>query len=1136
MSFKRVWIIMVSLVLVLTLFPASIVEATELTSGTVGNCTWEYDSTSKTLTLEAMEGTNGATSSFTSFSQNESFPTIAGEVTTVVIEDGVTELGSHLFLNFTALTDVQFPSSGLTTIGEGVFRNCDALRHASIPSSVASIGRTVFWDCALLQEVTFSGSYTALPGIIVGQCTSLTTVSIPSNVSSLDVSVSAGGVSRGVFYKDTALSQINFGGTVALWETLLANIDSDSSDNEILKNSNIRVNCSDGVYVHGAVTGDIGNCTWIYLDGSKKLTIMPKTGTDGKTSSFTSFSQNQSFPDLASKVTTVVVEEGVTELGSHLFLNFAALTNVQFPSSSLTTLGEGVFRNCDALIEIELPSSLTTISRTLFWDCAKLENIVLRGNYTTLPGIMLGQCTVLETVTIPASVSSLDVSVSTGGVSRGVFYQDTAMKTINYGGTIAQWETLLAGINTESSDNGTLKNSSIRVVCSDGAYIYGRTGDEVSSNLGEAVDIPVGTSYVYYDAIIEEGKTYTLTVEWNTAPTMTGSKSKWEVESWTGLTSNDEMCETLWQVTKRDSATAASTARGVIRKFIASTNAEALIFNVQNLSAANSVTVNLVESTMASGTVSDVTIQYDANTDLASSMFDVGLATGQRYHVQAEWTTAPSHTGSGAAWWIQPVANEDVWGTSGWYYSAPMSTSAGTAVLQSYEGMFVGTDSYEMFNIYAQKISGANSFHVVISEDAATFTVPVDYVTAEKLFDVPWRPESSDANSGNIFQGIEIYNDYVFAVYDGGFCRVYNLNTGAFLQEFRFECALNSNHASGAYFGNYKYSPNDPFPLMYISCDLSTLSCYVERIIVDENGTFSSEMVQIIDFSDLKGWDGNPTSWGITTHSGSFVLLEKGTDSIVYLGRQQTAIGAENNRFVLACFDLPSCVAGNVAGTVYPGGYTIVGESSSDTITVDCPVVHFTNDDIKTVSNAEQDADGYYYWDYYGKYIQGTYIYRGNILLSHGISRNYPNYWNDRTFYTGIMNCAYDSDEISRFLDVSGSLNWYGEPQGLAIYNGRMIHYIKGAVYELSVNIEGLEDSYNVTSVSDLDVVEQAIAAAVTASIDSDYEVEEVLLPDNLEITGTEHNFTAQVSIYTTWNVQKHEIDVNLTVATADNE
>jgi hypothetical protein len=194
-------------------------------------------------------------------------------------------------------------------------------------------------------------------------------------------------------------------------------------------------------------------------------------------------------------------------------------------------------------------------------------------------------------------------------------------------------------------------------------------------------------------------------------------------------------------------------------------------------------------------------------------------------------------------------------------------------------------------------------------------------------------------------------------------------------------------------------------------------------------------------------------------------------------------------------------------------------------------VVHFTNSDILDVANARQDGDGYYYWDYYGRYYQGSCVFREQVMMSHGVNPDYPNVWGDKTFYTGIMNYAYDSDKMSRFLDVTGSIGWYGEPQGLLVYQGRLLHIMTHdgyGVYELKIKLDDLKAAYDLDCCANVDALKAAITAAVEADLEDAFSVDAIVLPDNFAITGEAQTFTAEVSVYTTWNVQTYEIEFTL--------
>lgn len=65
------------------------------------------------------------------------------DITSVVIEPGVTSIGSLAFYECSNLTSITIPS-GLTSIGEQAFGNCTGLTSITIPSSVTSIGVNVF--------------------------------------------------------------------------------------------------------------------------------------------------------------------------------------------------------------------------------------------------------------------------------------------------------------------------------------------------------------------------------------------------------------------------------------------------------------------------------------------------------------------------------------------------------------------------------------------------------------------------------------------------------------------------------------------------------------------------------------------------------------------------------------------------------------------------------------------------------------------------------------------------------------------------------------------------------------------------------------------------------------------------------
>jgi hypothetical protein len=95
---------------------------------------------------------------------------------------------------------------------------------------------------------------------------------------------------------------------------------------------------------------------------------------------------------------SVQVMGGFTALGPLTFFDWNNLVSITFyDQSSITTLGNGVFKSCTSLSQLELPPKLVNV-----------------------PAEMCEQCTVLGTIIIPATVRS----VATGAFKNCSFLEN----------------------------------------------------------------------------------------------------------------------------------------------------------------------------------------------------------------------------------------------------------------------------------------------------------------------------------------------------------------------------------------------------------------------------------------------------------------------------------------------------------------------------------------------------------------------------------------------------------------------------------------------------------------------------------------------------------------------------------------
>ena len=142
------------------------------------------DGTSE-ITGAAFSGCSGLTSitlpnSITSICES-TFSGCSG-LTSVTIPNSVTSIDSYAFNECSGLTSITFPNS-ITSIGYNAFKDCSGLTSITIPNSVTSIGDEAFRGCSGLTSVTIPNSVTDIGNYAFYGCSSLTSVTIPTSVT-----------------------------------------------------------------------------------------------------------------------------------------------------------------------------------------------------------------------------------------------------------------------------------------------------------------------------------------------------------------------------------------------------------------------------------------------------------------------------------------------------------------------------------------------------------------------------------------------------------------------------------------------------------------------------------------------------------------------------------------------------------------------------------------------------------------------------------------------------------------------------------------------------------------------------------------------------------------------------------------
>ncbi|MCM1284612.1 MAG: leucine-rich repeat domain-containing protein [Acetobacter sp.] len=202
---RRAVSIILSLTLIVTaVFSANMFEAFAAASGewsatgTGNSVKWSYDEDTTTLTISGIGKMKDCGEIAIGFAKNQApWKDYKSNITKIVVEEGITEIGEYCFYNCTALKTVVLPSTlvviggsgtydltGNTDVTRGAFRDCTALESIILPNNLKTIEKHAFSGCTSLKSVTFPDSLTSLGDFAFRDCTSLTTVRYGTGMTS----------------------------------------------------------------------------------------------------------------------------------------------------------------------------------------------------------------------------------------------------------------------------------------------------------------------------------------------------------------------------------------------------------------------------------------------------------------------------------------------------------------------------------------------------------------------------------------------------------------------------------------------------------------------------------------------------------------------------------------------------------------------------------------------------------------------------------------------------------------------------------------------------------------------------------------------------------------------------------------
>jgi hypothetical protein len=107
------------------------------------------------------------------------------------------------------------------------------------------------------------------------------------------------------------------------------------------------------------------------------------------------------------RLSAVTLPQSLTSIGSNAFSYCWSLSSVTFKTTSLASIPNGTFWNCNTLAKLIIPEGVTIIGEGAFADCELLTSVSLPSTIKTIELDAFSRCQSLTTISIPDSVTSV---------------------------------------------------------------------------------------------------------------------------------------------------------------------------------------------------------------------------------------------------------------------------------------------------------------------------------------------------------------------------------------------------------------------------------------------------------------------------------------------------------------------------------------------------------------------------------------------------------------------------------------------------------------------------------------------------------------------------------------------------------
>ena len=286
----------------------------------------------------------------------------------VVLGEGLREIGERTFWDCTALASVAIPDT-VTNIAWQAFLNCTSLASVRFGSGLGTIGEAAFENCSALGSIEIPDGVTNVAGRAFSSCSSVTNIVIGSGLSP---------VPADVFPLDAPVDTLTVNGS---GETVVAEqAFADSKIRHLVLNGVASLPCD--FYTQGAFRFCTNLVSVVLGEGLLEI--------------------GESTFGNCTALASVSIPDTVTNIAWQAFLNCTSLASVRFGSGLRTICGQA-FQNCSALGSIEIPDSVTNVADKAFWYCSSVTNIVIGSGLSPVSAGVFPLDAPVDTLTVNGS-------------------------------------------------------------------------------------------------------------------------------------------------------------------------------------------------------------------------------------------------------------------------------------------------------------------------------------------------------------------------------------------------------------------------------------------------------------------------------------------------------------------------------------------------------------------------------------------------------------------------------------------------------------------------------------------------------------------------------------------------------------